>query len=144
MTKHAVLERIGEVEEIAGSSDRGFGIVFTVVFAIVGVWPLVFGDGGLNWWAFIVAAAILAVALSRPALLAPANRLWTRLSILLSRVVNPIVMGLIYFVMITPIAICMRLAGRDSLRLKPDSGAHSYWIKRDPPGPEPETMADQF
>jgi len=144
VTGGAVHERLGRGSEAAGSSDRSFGLVFAVVFTIVGLWPAVFGDGGLRWWAFVVAGLFLALAVLRPALLAPLNRLWTRIGLVLHRIVNPVIMGLIFYLVITPVALAMRLAGRDALRLKSSEAAESYWIDREPPGPAPESMNDPF
>jgi hypothetical protein len=77
-------------------------------------------------------------------LLRPFNRLWFRFGLLLSRVVNPLVMGLLFYFTVTPIGLIMRALGKDPLRLRFDRGARTYWIDRQPPGPEPETMRQQF
>jgi hypothetical protein len=125
------------------SSDRAFGLVFAAVFLIVGLWPLL--DGARpRWWALAVALAFALVAGLRPATLAPLNRLWTRFGLLLHRVVNPVVMGLMFFVVITPFGVVRRLVKGDPLGLRPDPGAASYWIRREPPGPAPETIERQF
>jgi predicted membrane metal-binding protein len=131
---------------IATSSDRSFGNVFAVVFAIIGLWPVLFGDTarGARWWSLAIAAAFLAVALIRPEVLAPLNRLWTKFGLLLNRIVSPLVMGLLFFLVITPFALVMRLTGKDLLRLKRDPEAESYWIPREPPGPSPETIKNQY
>ena len=92
----------------------------------------------------IVAAAFLAAALFRPALLAPLNRLWSRFGLLLGRVTNPIIMGLVFFLLITPMALILRLRGNDPLRLRLALHAKSYWIERTPPGPTPASMTEQF
>jgi hypothetical protein len=131
-------------EEIKSSSDRAFGFVFTVVFALVAVWPWIFGTGGVRFWAAGVAAALLIVSFAYPRILAPANRLWMRFGLLLHRVMNPVVMGLIFFLTVTPTAVIFRLLGKDPLRLKLDRQAKTYWIDRTPPGPPPETMSQQF
>lgn len=144
MTGRAVHERLDREREVVGSSDRSFGLVFAVVFTVIGLWPALFGDGGLRWWAFAAAVLLLALAFLRPVLLAPLNRLWMRFGLVLHRVVNPVIMGLIFYVVITPVALGMRLAGRDALRLKTTETAASYWVERDPPGPAPESMADPF
>ena len=130
-------------EAVKGSSDRSFGLVFAVVFAIVAFWPLT-GGHGPRWWAFAVAAAFLLAALLRPGLLAPLNRLWTRLGLLLHKIVNPLVMGLMFFLVITPMGIVMRMTGKDPMRLRRDGAAATYWILREPPGPEPQSMKNQF
>lgn len=130
--------------EVEDSSDRSFGIVFTVVFLIIGLWPLMGEVPGVRWWAIAVAAVLLAVALVRPVLLAPLNRLWARFGLLLHKVVNPLVMGLLFFVTVTPIGVVMRLFGKDFLHLKLDPAADTYWIERDPPGPPPDSLRNQF
>jgi len=130
-------------EDIKTSSDRSFGIVFTVVFVLVGLWPLT-GDNDPRTWSLVLAGALLLVAFVRPRLLAPANRLWTRFGLLLHKISNPLIMGLVFFLTVTPTAIIMRLLGKDPMRRKLDRSAKTYWIDRDPPGPAGETMTNQF
>jgi len=130
-------------EPAHGSSDRSFGLVFTGVFLVIGLAPLLH-DRPMRIWSLAVAAAFLAVALGRASLLAPLNRLWTRFGLLLHRVVNPIVMGVIFYLAITPFGLAMRLLGKDPLRRGFDRAAASYWIDRTPPGPAPQSMSHQF
>ena len=130
-------------EAIKTSSDRSFGIVFTVVFGIVGAAPLV-GGGPIRWWAVAVAGVFLALSFIRPRTLAPLNRLWTRFGLLLHHIVNPIVMGFLFFLVVTPIGLLMRALGKRPLNIALDPKAKSYWIERKPPGPEPESMKLQF
>src|SRR5262249_25445489 len=94
-------------------------------------------------WMLVLAALFLAAGLLRPAWLHPFNRLWMMLGLVLHKIVNPIVMGLLFYGTILPTGLVMRLRGRDLLRLKREEAADSYWIAR-PPGPAPETMRDQF
>lgn len=136
-------ERLTHTERIEGSSDRSFGIVFAVVFAIIGLWPLISG-AEIRLWSLAIAAGFLVVALLRPRVLAPLNRLWMRFGLLLSKVVNPVIMGLLFYVTVTPMGLIMRALGKDLLRLRFEPGAKSYWIERRPPGPEPESMVNQF
>lgn len=124
-------------------SDRSFGLVFAVVFAVLGTWPLLRGEA-LRPWAVLIASGFLVVALARPAWLHRLNLLWFRLGLLLHRIVNPLVMGILYFAVMTPTALLMRLLGKDPLRLRRDPIASSYWIPRDPPGPDPDSMRHQF
>ena len=140
---NAIHETITRNEEVKGSSDRAFGMVFTVVFVIVGLWPLT-GGGSPRIWALIVAGVFLAAALMYPTILAPLNRLWTRFGLLLHKITNPIIMGLVFFVTVTPTALIMKMMGKDPLNRKIDRNAKSYWIDRQPPGPSPETMKNQF
>ncbi len=136
-------EAFDREEAVKGSSDRGFGIVFTVVFAIIGLWPLIHANGP-RWWSLAIALALLAVALARPALLAPLNRVWMRFGLLLHRIVNPVVMGLLFYLVLTPFGFVLRMLGKDPLRRSFDPTARSYWIPRSPPGPLPDTMKNQF
>jgi hypothetical protein len=124
-------------------SPRGFGIVFAVVFAIIGLWPLMDGEG-TRVWALVLGAVFLALALMRPSLLSPLNRLWLGLGAILHRVVNPLVMGLMFFAVITPTALILKLIGKDLLCRRFSPGTQSYWIPRQPPGPEPQSMRNQF
>ena len=140
MTTHETFSR---EENIKGSSDRSFGLVFAAVFGLIGLWPFFFGRG-LLVWAVAVSLAFTVLAFVRPGLLAPLNRWWMKFGLLLSRIVNPVVMGLMFYLVITPMGVCMRLMGKDLLRLKFDRKAGSYWIPREPPGPEPESLSNQF
>ncbi|MBL6935878.1 MAG: hypothetical protein ISR48_10750 [Alphaproteobacteria bacterium] len=124
-------------------SPRGFGIVFAVVFAVIGLWPLMDGEGA-RVWALVVAAAFLSLALMRPSLLVPLNRLWLGLGMVLHRIVSPLVMGLMFFAVITPTALILRIMGKDLLHRRFSPDAESYWIPRQPPGPEPQSMRNQF
>ncbi len=136
-------ESFSRDEAVKVSSDRAFGIVFTVLFAVIGLWPLIHG-GEVRIWSLVLAVVILAVALIRPSLLAPFNQAWMKFGLLLHKITNPVIMGLIFFLTVTPTALIMRAMGKDPLRRKFDPSATSYWIDRDPPGPEPETMKQQF
>jgi len=136
-------EDLQREDAVKVGSERGFGIVFAVVFAVIGLYPA--WDGApVRWWALALAAIFLAVAGLAPSILKPLNRLWFAFGLLLHRVVNPIVMGLVFFVAVTPTAIVMRMLGKDPLRLRVDRTAKTYWIERRPPGPAPETMRNQF
>ena len=84
------------------------------------------------------------IALVRPALLARLNRLWTMLGIILGKVVSPAVLGILFYGVLTPLGALLRLTGKDPLRLKREPGARSYWIPREPPGPPPDSMTNQF
>jgi hypothetical protein len=136
-------EDLTREQDVEGSSDRSFGVVFAVVFALIAGWPLLSGEGP-RWWALAVAAVFALVAMVKPALLAGLNRQWMKLGILLGRIVSPIALGLLFYCVITPIGVALRLAGKDPLRLKFDRGAESYWIRRVPPGPPPDSMTNQF
>jgi Saxitoxin biosynthesis operon protein SxtJ len=136
-------ESYHRTEEVAGSSNRSFGLVFSVVFAIIALLPL-FHGGAIRLWSLGVAAAFAVLAFAAPQVLAPLNRLWFKLGLLLHTIVNPIVLGIMFYVVVTPTGLIMRLLGKDLLRLKRDPAAASYWIERTPPGPKPESLGDQF
>jgi hypothetical protein len=129
--------------DIKTSSNRSFGLVFGGVFALLALWS--WYKAG-TWWPvhLAISAVFTLLALLFPAVLAPANRLWTKLGFLLAKIVNPIVMGIIFFALFTPVAMFLRARGKDLLSLKLDRNASSYWISRDPPGPAPESMKEQF
>ena len=136
-------ENYSRVDSTRGSADRSFGFVFAGVFSLLACLPLLRGRP-VRAWALAVSALFLLLALIRPAVLGPANRLWTRLALLLSKITNPIMTGLMFYLVFTPVAIVLRLMGKDLLRLKSEPVANSFWIPRTPPGPAPETMRNQF
>ncbi len=88
-------ERLTSDEAARGASDRGFGLVFAVVFAIIGLWPLI-GDGPVRIWACVVGTCFLAVAVTRPRILAPLNRLWTGIGLFLHRIASFVVLWLLF------------------------------------------------
>lgn len=128
---------------IEGSSDRSFGLVFTVFFLVVTSLPLFYGNG-LRLWALGLAGAFLMLALTAPKLLSPFNRLWTRFGMLLHRVVSPLALGILFYGVVMPTGLLMRLFGKDLLRLRLDKSANSYWIQRRPSEPTPESLKLPF
>jgi hypothetical protein len=136
-------EELTREHAVRGSSDRAFGIVFSVFFALAGLAPLL-KHRPIRSWALVLGGLFLAVTIVRPVWLHPLNQGWIKLGLLLGRIVNPIVMGLLFFVVVAPTAVIFRLLGKDPLRLSLDASAGSYWIDRRPPGPSPQTMANQF
>jgi hypothetical protein len=132
-------------ETVQGSSDRSFGYVMAAFFALVALFPLLHGPlSSIRWWALVVAAAFLALALLWTAPLRPLNRAWLKLGLLLSKIVSPIVMMLLFYATVTPVGVLMRWTGQDPLRLRRNAAAASYWIPREPPGPAPDSMKQQF
>ena len=117
--------------EVEMGSEKGFGIVFAVVFLIIALWPLVFHGNPVRLWALAVAAAFLAIAFFAPKILAPLNKVWFKFGMLLSMIVSPIVMGIIFFVTVTPIGLIRRIKHPDPLNQNFDPQADSYWITRD-------------
>lgn len=120
-----------------------FGLVFAAVFFLVAVGPLFVGRP-IHLWSLVVSVTFGVVALIAPAVLAPLNRVWTKFGLLLHKIVSPVILGIMFYVVITPMGLVMRLLGKDPLRLRWEPNAASYWIERTPPGPPPETFADQF
>lgn len=136
-------EDLQRQHEVSQGSDRTLGLVFSGVFLLVGCWPLVRG-GSVRAWAIGLAVVFLVIALLRPSFLAPLNRLWVSLGLLLHRVVSPLVLGAVFFLVVTPMGLLMQAFGKDPLRLRFDLTASSYWIERRPPGPAPDSMRNQF
>jgi hypothetical protein len=128
---------------IQSSSDRSFGFVFTAFFFIVGILPLIHGRG-LRLWALGLALAFLLLSLTVPHVLAPANRAWTKFGLLLHGIVSPIALGILFFGVVTPTGFIMRLLSSDPLRLRFDQSSTSYWVVRTPPGPDADSLKNQF
>ena len=143
MTQPAMHEDLSRRHEPSGSSDRSFALVCTVFFLLVGLGPAWRGRP-IRLWAIGLAAGFLAVAVSRPRLVHPLNRLWTRLGLVLGRLVSPIVTGAMFYLVFGTAGLLLRFFGWDPLRLRWDPGVRSYWIERRPPGPPPGGMANQF
>ncbi|MCU0790898.1 MAG: SxtJ family membrane protein [Nitratireductor sp.] len=137
------LERTSVKDDTKMGSNRSFGLVFAAVFAIIGLFPLLHG-GSIRLWSLAISLAFLAVAYLIPQVLTPLNRLWFRFGMLLHHIVNPIILGFIFFVIITPLGVITRLAGGKLLSLGYDKKAESYWVRRDPPGPDPQSVRNQF
>ncbi len=130
-------------EHIKGSSNRSFGLVFAVVFFLIGLFPLL-GSGSVRLWSLGLGAAFLIVSLLRPQVLQPLNKLWTRFGLLLNKIVSPVMLAALFFLVVTPTGLLMRLFSGNPLKPCFDRKAESYWVKRDPPGPKPESMSNQF
>ena len=136
-------EAFSRNEKIAAGSDRSFGLVMAA--ALTAVTLLNIWHAGRVWpWTGGTVALFLVAGLLRPAILHPLNLIWLRFGLLLHRVVNPIVMALLFYGTVLPTGLVMRMLGKDLLRLKRQPDADSYWIMRQPHEPSPETMKDQF
>src|SRR5579884_1917846 len=132
-------EDLSRAHEIKGASERTFGFTFAVFFALLGAAPLV-RHHPVRIWALGVAAVFVAVTLIQASWLRPLNRTWIWIGAMMNRVVSPVISGLVFYIAVTPIALWMRMRGKDVLSLRRDPEAASYWIERDPPGPEPASM----
>jgi hypothetical protein len=124
-------------------SERTFGLVFAGLFALIACRPLLHREAP-TWWALALAVAFAIAALAAPGTLRPLNWLWHRFGLLLHRVVSPLVMGAIFFLAVTPVALIMRLRGKDVLGLHRRRDLASYWIVRETTGTAPDTMKRQF
>jgi len=143
MPEPAIHETLIRDEDVVGASDRTFGLTLAVVCVAVGALKL-WGGYDVGWLWLAAATVSVLLALFCATVLAPFNRLWLRLGLVLYKVVNPIVMALLFFATVVPTGLVMRALGKDPLRLKRDPKATSYWIVREPPGPAPETMKHQY
>ena len=122
------------------SSNRNFGLVFFVVFLIVSLWPLTNGEP-IRIWSTIISLVFLILGLMNSKLLAPLNILWCKFGMILGTIISPIVMGIVFFLVITPIGIILRIMGKDLLKKSYDKKKKTYWIKR---GKPVSTMKQQF
>ena len=110
-------------------TEKSFGLIFSIVFLIVSLYPLINSEG-LRIWAIIVSAIFLLLSFIAPQTLSLPNKLWFKFGMLLGSIVAPIVMVLVYFFTVLPIGFIMRLLGKDILKQKLDKSAKSYWIER--------------
>ena len=114
------------------SSNRSFGLVFFVVFLIISLWPLT-SEGGIRIWSAIISLVFLILGLMNSKLLTPFNQLWFKFGMILGAIVAPVVMGIVFFLVVTPIGLTLSIMGKDLLNKKYDKKKETYWIKRDTP-----------
>ena len=126
-------------KKIKISSNRSFGIVFFVFFLIVSLYPLYFNNS-LNIWALILSIIFLILGLINSKILTPLNILWFKFGMLLGRIISPIIMGMVFFFVVTPTGLLMKLFNKDLLRLK-KKDTKSYWITK---SNEKSSMKNQF
>lgn len=124
---------------IKKSSEKSFGLLFSFILLIIAIWPVLFLNS-LRVWAFIISIILFSISFLKPSLLKPFNSVWIRFGELLGSIIAPIVMLLVYFLILTPISLVVRVFGKDLLNLK-FSNKNSYWIKREK---NSETMDKQF
>ena len=116
-------------QKIKLPSNRNFGIVFSIVFLIVSLWPLL-SQNDIRIWSLIISGIFFVLGIINSKLLLPLNNIWFKFGLLLGNFIAPIVMGIIYFMVVTPIGLIMRLLGKDLLNLK-KSNKETYWIEKD-------------
>ena len=122
------------------SSNRSFGFLFFVVFFEISLWPLK-SQGDLRLWAFILSLVFLVLGVLNSKFLTPLNKLWFKFGILLGSIVSPIVMGAVFFIVVTPVGLIMRFLGKDLLRINKNKAVSTYWINCDR---QKKTMKKQF
>tara|TARA_B100001750_G_C15187572_1_gene437219 strand:- start:105 stop:500 length:396 start_codon:yes stop_codon:yes gene_type:complete len=111
------------------SSNRNFGLVFFFVFLIISLWPLL-NEGPFRFWSIIIAIIFLILGLINSKLLTPLNILWFKFGLFLGSIISPIIMGIIFFLIITPTGFVMKIMNKDLLNKKHDKKKKSYWINR--------------
>ena len=114
------------------STEKSFGVVFSCVFLIIALYPLITSEG-LRIWALVVSIIFFLLAFLAPKILVLPNKLWFKFGLLLGSIVAPIVMAFVYFVTVLPTGLIMRILGKDLLKQKLDKNAKSYWIERKEP-----------
>tara|TARA_B100001121_G_scaffold142349_1_gene124625 strand:- start:543 stop:926 length:384 start_codon:yes stop_codon:yes gene_type:complete len=127
------------MNDVKISSNKSFGIVFFIVFLIIGIYPLI-NNGDIRIWSIILSLAFLFLGLINSKILTPLNKFWFKFGILLGKIISPLIMGLIFFCVVTPIGFIMKLLGKDLLNLKFNKD-RTYWIDRN--GPKSK-MKNQF
>ena len=121
-------------------SNRNFGIVFFIVFLVVSLWPLTYGEP-VRIWSAIISSVFLILGLMNSKLLTPLNKLWFKFGMILGAIVAPVVMGVVFFLVITPIGLFMKIIGKDLLKKRYEKKKTTYWIIR---GKPVSTMKQQF
>ena len=127
------------MDDVKISSNRSFGIVFFVVFLLIALYPLI-GKGEVRLWSLVISLIFLILGILKSKILTPLNQLWFKFGIILGKIISPLVMGIIFFLVVTPVGIFMRLLRKDLLNLKFNK-KNSYWIEKT--GPKSK-MKNQF
>ena len=120
---------MSQTKDIKLGSNKSFGIVFFIVFLLLGFYPLL-NDENVRVWSLVIALIFLTLGLLNSKLLLPLNKIWFKFGILLGKIVSPLIMGIIFFLVVTPIGLFMRILGKDLLNLKFNT-KKSYWIEKD-------------
>ena len=128
------------MDEIKLGSNRSFGIVFFIVFLLIAIYPLI-NQGEIRIWSLIISFLFLFFGLLNSKILTPLNKLWFRFGLFLGKIISPIIMAVIFFLVVTPIGLLMRFFGKDVLNLKLNKKKSSYWIEK--VGPKSK-MKNQF
>ena len=127
------------MNDIKISSNRSFGLVFFVVFLLISIYPLL-NEGNLRLWSLIIAIIFLILGIVNSKTLTPLNKIWFKFGLFLGSIISPIIMGIIFFAVVTPISFVMRILGKDILNLKRNN-SNTYWIEKTEPKSK---MKNQF
>ena len=122
------------------SSNRSFGIVFFVVFLLIALYPITYSED-IRIWSLIISFNFIILGLLNSKILTPLNKLWFKFGVILGKIISPIIMGIIFFLVVTPIGLIMRVLRKDLLRLKYNKKDNTYWIEKN--GPKSK-MKNQF
>ena len=122
------------------SSNRSFGIIFFVVFLFIALYPITYSED-IRIWSLIISFIFIILGLLNSKILTPLNKLWFKFGVILGKIISPIIMGIIFFLVVTPIGLTMKVLGKDLLRLKYNKKDNTYWIEKN--GPK-STMKNQF
>jgi hypothetical protein len=137
------IRRIKDTRTGNRSSDRAFGIVFCILFLIIGSWPML-NQMDPRIWALSVSVMLLAISILYPKLLRALNLLWYKFGLLLHSIMNPLLLGLIFFSTFVPIGLLMRLMGKRPIPISFSKSKDSYWVEKNQSELDPETMKRQF
>ena len=140
MTAH---DPVRSPEKLRIGSNRAVGIIISIAILIIGLWPLI-NENPVRSWLLYIALVLIIFSIFKPDFLKPLNRAWLLFGLILHKVFNPVIMGLLFYLTITPTGLLMRLFKKRPLNLSFDDSLESYWIQRSPPGPKSETMKNQF
>ena len=110
-------------------NNKGFGLLFFIVFLLIGLWPLIKGDSPRILF-FLIALVFLILGIINAKILTPLNKLWVKFGELLGRIIAPVVMSFVYFTILTPLSFLIRISGKDLLKVKFSNKVSTYWIKR--------------
>ena len=127
------------MDDIKIGSNRSFGIVFFIVFLLIAIYPLI-NQGEIRVWSVLISLLFLILGIINSKILTPLNKAWFKFGIFLGKIISPIIMGIIFFLVVTPIAFLMRILKKDLLNLKYNKNS-SYWIEKTDPK---STMKNQF
>jgi hypothetical protein len=128
------------MDDIKISSNRSFGIVFFVVFLFIALYPITYSED-IRIWSLIISFIFIILGLLNSKILTPLNKLWFKFGVILGKIISPIIMGIIFFLVVTPIGLIMKVLGKDLLRLKYNKKDNTYWIEKN--GPKSK-MKNQF